>query len=227
MKLFRAHHTRKTALALAGALLMLAPSAQANHATMSWTLNPLTTNSYGDIVSTTNYGGDEPATGETKVPTGWLVAHQVSSPATPITPVPSDEEQVGTGTATALWIHTFCDRNRDLSLTITWEATISSSAPANTVAQFTTTSTGIFNTDTFVVRTGTNDYKLVTPNYPTSAICSSTTDGLTTLSLDAELPSGNRVFQNPATAGTYTATMTYTDTNGGNHTGTNANVSVT
>lgn len=221
MRQFRTHRRLLAVLAFSGAMLLLSQSAHANHATMSWTVSPSTTNAYGDITSQTNYGADEPDTSTTNLPTGWLIAHQVSSPASPITPIPNDEEQVGTGTAWALWLHTFCTQD-DLSMTITWESDMTG-APTNAVAHLTTTAVGIFNTDTWVIRNGTNDYDLYTPQMPSSTICSSTTDGLTTLSIDAELPSGRRVAQNPSSTGTYTATMSYTDTNGTTHSGTNSN----
>lgn len=225
MRLFRTHRGLLAVLALSGAMLLLSQSAHANHGSITWSVSPSTTNAYGDISSTTQYGADEPATGITQLPTGWLIAHQVSSPASPITPIPNDEEQVGTGTAWALWIHTFCTQD-DLNMTVTWESDMTG-APTNAVARLTTTASGIFNTDTWVIRNGTNDYDLSTPNYPTTAVCSSTTDGLTTLSIDAELPSGRRVAQNPSTTGsTYKLTMTYTDTNGGNHTTDSNNVTI-
>lgn len=225
MKLLRAHRGLSAAPALVAGLLLLSQSAYANHGSISWSVSPNGTNGYGDITSTTQYGADEPATGITQLPTNWLIAHQVSSPASPITPVPNDEEQVGTGTATARWWHLFCGTG-NVNMTITWESDMTG-APANAVAHLTTTASGIFNTDTWVIRNGTNDYDLSTPNYPTSAICSSTTDGLTTLSIDAELSSGRRVAQNPSTTGTtYRLTTTYTDTNGGDHTTNSNNVTI-
>ena len=225
MKLFRARRGVKAGLALAGALLLTGQAAHANHGSISWSVSPSTANSYGDITSTTQYGADEPSTGITQLPTGWLIAHQVSSPATPISPIPNDEEQVGSGTATAKWWHTFCSQ-ANLNMTITWESDMTG-APANAVAHLTTTAAGIFNTDTWVIRNGTNDYDLSTPNYPTSAICSSTTDGLTTLNIDAELASGRRVSQNPSTTGsTYLLTTTYTDTTSVNHTTTSNSVTI-
>jgi len=225
MKLFRAHRGLLAVLAMTGALLLLSQSAHAHHGSTDWNVSPATTNAYGNIDSTTQYGADEPSTGVTQLPTGWLIAHQVSSPASPITPVPNDEEQVGTGTATARWWHLFCGTG-NVNMTITWESDMTG-APANAVAHLTTTAAGIFNTDTWVIRNGVNDYDLSTPNYPTSAICSSTTDGLTTLSIDAELPSGRRISQNPSTAGTtYLLTTTYTDTAGGSHTFDSDNVTI-
>ncbi len=223
MQLFRAHRL-KAVLAMGGALLMLASSAHANHGTITWSVSPNGTNQYGDITSTTQYGPDEPLTGVTQLPTNWLIAHQVSSPATPITPIPNDEEQVGTGTATARWWHLGCGTG-NVNMTITWESDMTG-APANAVARLTTTAVGLFNTDTWVIRNGTNDYDLSTPNYPTAAICSSTTDGLTTLNIDAELASGRRVAQNPSTAGTYLLTTTYTDTTNVSHTTTSNDVTI-
>ena len=220
MKLFRAHGGLLAALALAGGLLLLSQSAYANHGSITWSVSPSTTNAYGDISSTTQYGADEPATGITQLATNWLIAHQVSSPASPITPIPNDEEQVGTGTATARCWHLFCGTG-NVNMTITWESDMTG-APANAVAHLTTTASGIFNTDTWVIRNGTNDYDLSTPNYPTSAICSSTTDGLTTMTLNGSTGNGNKVAQNPSTAGDYTGTGSYTDTNGTTHT-TNGN----
>jgi hypothetical protein len=230
MKLFRAHRGLKAGLALAGSLLLLSQSAHAHHGSISWSVSPNGTNAYGNISSTTQYGADEPLTGITELPTGWLIAHQVSSPASPITPIPNDEEEVGNGTAWALWWHTFCSQD-DLNMTITWESDMTGApsvgAGKTVVAHLTTTAAGIFNTDTWVIRNGTNDYDLYTPNYPTSAICSSTTDGLTTLFIDAELPSGRRVAQNPSTTGNaYLLTTTYTDTTDVNHTITSNSVTI-
>ena len=225
MKLFRAPRGLLPALALAGSLLLLSQSAHAHHGSITWSVSPNGTNAYGDITSTTQYGADEPDTSLTQLPTNWLIAHQVSSPASPITPVPNDEEQVGTGTATAKWWHTFCSQ-ANLNMTITWESDMTG-APANAVAHLTTTAAGIFNTDTWVIRNGTNDYDLSTPQMPSSANCSSTTDGLTTLLIDAELPSGRRVAQNPSTTGTtYLLTTTYTDTTSVTHTTTSNNVTI-
>lgn len=229
MRLFRTRRL-KAVLAMSGALLLLSQSAHANHGSITWSVSPNGTNAYGDITSTTQYGADEPLTGTTQLPTGWLIAHQVATPATPITPIPNDEEQVGTGTATARWIHLFCGTG-NVNMTITWESSMTGAptppAGSTVVAHLTTTASGIFNTDTWVIYNGPNDYDLYTPSYPTSAICSSTTDGLTTLTIDAELPSGRRVARNPSTSGTtYLLTTTYTDTTDVSHTTTSNNVTI-
>jgi hypothetical protein len=135
---------RRADLALAGALLLTSQTAQANHATFTFNATPDDPGVYADITSTIGFGADEASSMEIQVPTGWLIAQQTGT--SPITPIPDDEEVIGSGTATALWLHTFCDRNRDLSLTVTWEATIDSGAPAGTVGQATVTATNIFNT---------------------------------------------------------------------------------
>lgn len=216
---------RHGVLALAAALLLVSQSASANHGTSTTTLSDYHTNAYPTVTGQTEYGADEPATTETQLPTGWLVAHQVSNPATPISPVPNDEEVVGTGTSWALWVHTFC-RQDDVNFTVTWEATIDANAPANTVAQLTATAINIFTTQIYVVRNAANDYDVEIPNMPTASVCSSTTDGLTTLLLDGITAGGRKVAQNPSTAGNYTGTGIYTDTNGTTHTTTGNTITI-
>lgn len=208
---------RAAVLATAGALFLAAQPVGANHATFTFQATPDTTNSYADTTSFMDFDGDEPDTMEIQVPDGWLIAHQVSSPASPITPIPDDEEVIGSGTATALWLHTFCDRNRDLTLSVTWEATIDSGAPNGTVAQVTITATNIFNTQGYIVYNGPGDYDIEVPQMP-GAACDSTTDGLVTLLIDGETADGDKVAQNPSTTGNKTATLVYTDRNSTTHT---------
>lgn len=208
---------RNVLSACVGALLIAAPTADANHATFTFNATPDTTNSYADTTSFSDFDSDEPETMEIQVPTGWLIAHQVASPATPISPVPDDEEVIGSGTATALWVHTLCDRNRDLALSVTWEATIDAGAPANTVAQVTITATNIFNTQAYIVRNAAEDYDIEIPDMP-DASCTSTTDGLVTLLIDGETADGDKVARNPSTTGNKQATMIYTDRNAVTHT---------
>lgn len=212
-------------LAVAGALLLLTQSASANHGTSTISLSNYQTNAYPTVTATTQYGADEPATGETQLPTGWLVAHQVATPATPISPVPSDEEQIGSGTATARWVHLFCSQG-NLNFTVTWESDMTG-APAKAVGHATITAAGIFTTQAWIVRNGTNDYDIEIPTFPTATVCSSTTDGLTTINLNGTTGNGNKVAQNPSTAGDYTGTGIYTDTNGTTHTTTGNTITIT
>lgn len=207
----------KGLLAFLGAFTLLTQAAGAHHATFDFTLSNYSTNAYANSTSTTTFGSYRAASMEIELPDGWRVAQQTGT--TPISPIPNDGDVIGTGSATARWAP-FCTSST-MTLTPRWESTISASAPANTVAQVNVSST-LFITEAFIVRNGTNDYDIVVPDMPDTFVCSSTTNGSMTLTIHGTVSGSNPtryVAQNPATAGTYTANMSYVDTAGTTHTG--------
>lgn len=209
---------RRALLCFVGALLALTEVAGATHTwTYTYSLSDDTHDAYADATSSVTYGSYIAATSVTELPTGWRVAQQTGT--SPITPIPNDGDTVGYGTATARW-QPFCISS-NLSLTAKWEATIDAGAPANTVAQVTITGGSLFNTQAYIVRNGVNDYDINVPQMPSAFVCSTTTNGAMTLTTYGTVPGSSparRIARNPASAGTYTGTMTYTDTNGVTHT---------
>ena len=200
---------RKALFAFAGAFMLLATSASASH-DMQYdvTHDSYVKSTHADISGYTYYGSTTPATSTLDLPSGYDVAQ--SSGTSPFTNNPSDEEQVGTGTATARWVP-FCFSS-NLGLTVTWETTIPAGAPANTVGMVQIEAAGgLFVTDAFIVRQGASDYKIETPDMPDTSVCNSTTTGATTLTIWGETADGSDMVRNPATTGNYTFTSSYTD----------------
>lgn len=217
--MFRHILRRKALFAFLGAFFALAQAASAHHDLQyDVTPNSSARDAYPDYGGYTYYGANTPATSTTDIPSGYRVAHHTGSGA-PWTSGsnPSDEEQIGSGTAWARW-QPFCFSESSLGLTLTWETTIPTGAPANTVSMVQIEAAGgLFVTDAFIVKQGTNDYKIEVPDMPDSSVCSSTTQGLQTMTIWGDTPDGSLVVQNPASAGSYTWTVTYTDTAGGTH----------
>lgn len=215
-------------LAFLGAFLMLTQAAGAHHDLQySVTQSDYNDGAYSNFTGYTYYGANTPATSTTDLPSGYKVAHKDSA-TSPITPVPNDEDVVGSGTARARW-QPFCGPESNLSTTVKWETTWPATVPSGTVAMVTIEAAGgLFTTEAFIVKQGTNDYKVQVPTMPSSSVCSSTTAGSNTLTLNGTVSGSSparRVVQNPATAGTYTFSTNYTDTGGSAHSDT-ANVSI-
>ena len=220
MRLFRTHRRLKAVLALSGSMLLLAQSAGA-HTDLLYdvTQSNYQKDAYSNFSGYTYYADHTPASSETDLPAGYDVAH-TSSATSPITPVPNDEDVVGSGTAHARWWHLFCGEG-DLNTTVKWESTWATPTPTGTVAMVTVEAAGgIFSTNAFIVKQADHDYKVVVPTMPSSSVCSSTTNGSNTLTLLGTVAGSSparRVVQNPATAGSYTFNTSYVDTSGGNH----------
>jgi hypothetical protein len=206
---------KRMSIVLAAAFLVSLQPARANHHAVSFTVSPATTSAYADIATTVDFGSNEPSTMGLRAPTGWLYAHQVATPPTPVSPIPWDEEQIGSGWFAFRWTHTFCQANL-IPATVTWEADMTGK-PANAVARWVITMQGLADVNVWIIRHGPGDYE-ERVSMPTSAICSSTTDGLFDFTVDCDLPSGRKVCRNPPASGTYTATAEYTDTTGTFHT---------
>jgi hypothetical protein len=220
MRLFRTHRRLKAVLALSGSLLLLAQSAGAHH-DMQYdvTQSNYQKDAYSDFTGYSYYGDKTPASSETDLPAGYDVAHK-SSATSPITPVPNDEDVVGSGTARARW-QPFCAPESNLNTTVKWENTWASPTPDGTVAMVTVEAAGgLFTTNAFIVKQADHDYKVVVPTMPSSSVCSNTTAGSNTLTLLGTVAGSSparRVVQNPNTAGTYTFNTSYVDTLGGSH----------
>jgi hypothetical protein len=119
-------------------------------------------------------------------------------------------------------VATFC-ATANTTVTATWESTIGSGVPANTVALIRLTFGVLLTTDAYVVRNGTNDYDLVIPNFPDSLICDGA--GSFTLTIYGSVPGSSparRITQNPSSTGTYTATILLVDSTGVTHTSSNS-----
>lgn len=225
MRLFRTHRRLKAVLALSGALLLTADAAGAHHDLQS-TVSQSTyvKDLYPDITSGSVSGAYTPATSKLEIATGYRVAH-ADATTSPITPVPNNGDDVGTGTARARW-QPFCFPESNLSLDLTWDST-PSGGPTGTVGQVTVEAAGgLFTTQAYIVQNGTNDYDIVVPTMPSSSVCSSTTAGSTTLTITGTVAGSSparRVVRNPATAGNYTTTGSYTDnrTPAGDHSDSN------
>lgn len=202
----------KVLFALVGAFLMLAQSAGASH-DMQYdvTQDTYVKDQYPDVTGYSYYGSATPATSTTDLPAGYDVAQQTgTNPPWSSTENPSDEEVVGTGTATARWVP-FC-ASSNLGLTVKWETTIPTYKPSGTVSMVTIEAAGgLFTTEAFIVKQADHDYKIEVPDMPNDSVCDSTTTGSMTLTIYGETADGSNVVQNPDTAGTYTWSTNYTD----------------
>ena len=211
--MFRRILRRKALFAFAGAFLMLAQAADAHHAmNYNVTQDTYVKSLFPDVTGYTYYGSNTPATSTTDIPSGYDVAQ--SSGTSPFTDNPSDEEVVGSGTAHAKWVGLCWASSSNLGMTVKWETTIPNYKPANTVAMVTIEAAGgLFTTEAFIVREGASNYKIEVPDMPDTSVCDNTTNGSMTLNLLGETADGSDVVRNPATAGTYTWSSTYTDDN--------------
>lgn len=203
----------KGLLAFLGAFMLLTDTAGANHVTFDFTLSNYSTSAYANSTSTITFGSVEAASMTIELPDGWDVAQETGT--SPITPTPQDEENIGSGTATARW-EPFCGSSSNLSLTVTWEDNMTG-APAGAVAHYTVTAGGLFSTEAWLIRHGAGNYDISVPNMPDEWVCSSTTNGAMTLTVKGQTTDGDKVSRNPSTTGVKQATVKYTDLTGTLH----------
>ncbi|HEX9969891.1 MAG TPA: hypothetical protein VGB03_07100 [Acidimicrobiales bacterium] len=208
---------------LTAALLWATAPASAHHAAADFTVANSTANAYSNTTWFVTWGANLPTSMTLHYPTGWRWAH-ADDTTSPISPTPLDGDTVGGGTMTARW-EPFCSTPpADRAMTVTWEDT-PSGGPSGAVAQVTVTVNLLFNSQGYVVRNGSGDYSLVFPDFPDQYICSTTTAGAMALTIYGTVPgTSRRVTQNLGSTGSYTTTVSYTDTAGTLHT---ANDSVT
>lgn len=200
--------------AVVAALLLVADVAAAHHLVFDVNLSNYSAGANADVSFTIGFGTAVPPSLELDFPAGWEFAHETGT--SPLTPTPSDEEQVGSGSATARW-QPFCLTSSTLALTVRWEDTMPAGAPTNAVAHYTITAAALFETDAWLILTGSADYELVIPDMPSTLVCSSTTNHTWTLTLFGTTADGDPVVRNPLNSGTYTFTLAVSDTGGTVH----------
>lgn len=197
---------RRLACFVAALAVLLADPAAAGG---SFSVTTATTNTYSNTTWWVNWSTWPPTTITFHYPTGWRWAQQTGT--SPVTPIPNDGDTVGTGTLTGRLLPLCTSAN--YTMTVTWESTVGGGSPASTVAELRFTVAGVVTFSGFVSRNGTNDYDLVIPSFPTTLFCSGS--GSMTFTIYGTVPgTGRRITQNPATSGTYTATVVETDTSG-------------
>lgn len=204
--------------AFVAAFSLVAGSAMATH-TVTWsiTLDPTTHDTYANSTSTTDYGTEPPASSTTHLPPGHKLAQQ--SGTSPITPIPNDNDQVGDGVA-HYKIKPFCT-SATTNYTVKWESDMSG-APTDAVSHLKIVSS-IITLDAWILRKTSGDsvmsgdhYDIYVPSYGGLACKNKAADG--TSETYGTVAGTNRVVhKNPASAGTYTAELRYTDEDGGNH----------
>lgn len=204
--------------AVVGALLLLADAAAAHHLWFDVSLSNYSAGAYADVSFAIGLGSTVPPSLDLDFPAGWEFAHQTGT--SPLTPTPSDEEQIGAGSVAARW-QPLCLAST-LSLVVRWEDTMGPAAPANAVAHYTITGAGLFELDAWLLRTGPADYELLVPDLADELVCPSTTNHAWTLTLFGTTADGDKVVRNPSTPGTYTFTFTVSDSTGTVHTATDS-----
>lgn len=196
----------KLVLGVLGALTLMTNPASAHTDFSTWTLSSYSTNAYADHVTGMTFGSTRATTMTIDVAPGFTVTYSQ----------PNDGDVVGSGTATARWWLLFCASSTQ-NLTAYWETTINGSAPANTVAQINIVNAIGFTTYAYVTLSS-GDYKIQVPDMPDEQVCSTTTNGATSLTILGTVAGTTRhVIQNPSTTGTKTSTNTYVDTTGASH----------
>jgi hypothetical protein len=212
----------KLAIALLGAMALLMQGSA--YATVTWTLSNYAHSAFANSTTDNTTGSYIPTDSLTVLPSGWPVAEANDATSPFGSNSPQNGDVVASGTVTAKWFTTFCS-TATLSMTGKWVEPIDSGAPANSVAEINMT-TSIFSTKVYILKVN-GVYEIDTPSMPSGDICSSTTAGDTNVTVDATVSGTTRhVTQNPSTAGTYTSTGTWHDTNGTTHTDT-ASVTIT
>jgi hypothetical protein len=203
------------AFSLLAAMAMMTGSASATHTDFTtWTLSSYVHDAYANSDTTVTYNATRATTQTTTLPSGWKVAHADNTTSPFGNNSPNNGDTVATGTAHAKWLP-FCIEG-DKSITGKWVEPIDTGAPANTVAQI-NMQTSIFTTKAFV-RLISGVYSVYVPDMPDEFVCSSTTNGSSSLTILGTVSGTTRhVAENPASAGTYTANTTYTDTGSTNH----------
>lgn len=217
----------KRAATFAGVLVTaLAMTAQSAGAGTWYTFSLANTahdaNSNG--TSTTTYGSYRAKSQKIALDPGFVIAW-ADDANSPLTPAPQDGDIVGEGSATAKWVLLFCGHATQ-SLTARWKEPIDSGAPAGTKAQINVANALGFTTKVYVEQVSsdshfnTTHYVLDIPDMPDEQVCSSTTDGastLTTYGTVANTSPTRIVSKNPSTTGSKTIYIDYVDTSNVTH----------
>lgn len=202
---------------LVAASAVLSGPASASHTTFDFSAANLAANAYSTTTWSVFWGAQRPTSMTLSYPTGWRWAH-ADDANSPVSPPPVDGDTVGSGTLTARWAPFCSSPPSDRNVTVTWDDT-----PSGSVAQVTVSSFLLFSFEGYVVQNGTNDYELVFPDFPDTFMCSNTTDGSMSLSIYGTVPgTTRRVTRNPASTGSYTASVTYDDVAATTHTATDS-----
>lgn len=196
----------KLAFGVLVAMALMTEHAAAHTDFSTWALSSYSTNAYADHNTTMNFGSTRATSMTIDLADGFTITYTE----------PNDGDVVGSGTATARWVLFFCASSTQ-NLTAYWETTINSGAPANTVAQVNIVN-GIGFTTYAYITLSNGDYKIEIPDMPDQHVCSSTTNGSTSLTLLGTVAGTTRhVVQNPSTTGVKTSNNTYVDTTSTNH----------
>lgn len=215
----------KLAFAVLIALALTGEHASATHSGFySFSVANTSAGANSNATSNATFGSTRPTTMQIIFPPGVLIAH-ANDATSPISPPPQDNDIVAEGTATARWNLLFCASSTQ-DLDGEWVEPIDAGAPSGTVAQINMVNALGFTTKTFVKLVNSDSYfnsphyVIDVPDMPDQYVCSSTTNGATTITTYGVVPGTSRkVAQNPASAGTYTGYGYYTDTTGATHTG--------
>lgn len=211
----------KFLFALCGAVLLTTTSAGAhlNSHTVSYSVSNSNTNAYADTTSSITFGAFEANTITIDLEAGMKLAHDDQF-GSEVTPNPNDEEEIGTGTAHASWSLFGACSTSTQGLTITWEESMTG-APAGAVAHYEMRNALGFTTHIWAIEENdaTDDYYLYMDLDESRTCSTQPTNASATINTSGTTASGGHSSQNPSTAGCYTVTTTFTDTSGGNHSG--------
>jgi len=214
----------KVGFALAGAVMLTAPSASAHNShTTTFTVANNATNAYSNTTSSIIFGAYEMASAEIDPDAGVKIAHASGSE---VTPAPNNGDLVGEGTATAKWTWFFCASSTQ-DLDAYWDTDLSAapSGIGTVVSHIRLVNAIGFTTHVWVVEENdaADDYKMVITDGPDEHTCSSQTNASSNLTTYGSVPGSNPARhpgQNPSTSGCYAAPFSFTDPSGGSHSGT-------
>ena len=209
----------KFLFATAGAVALTAMPAQAhlNSHTFTFTASSYALNANANFTSATTVGAFEMDTLEIDMEAGLKLAHD-DNKGNELASNPNDGDQIGTGTARAAFVFSFCS-TVNVGLTVYFDESMTG-APAGAVAHYrvVAASVGTYHVWAIEQNDGSDDYKLTTDldqawtcsTQPADASISLTINGTAT---------GGVVSQNPSVADCKVVTSTFVDVGGTSHSG--------
>lgn len=217
----RFNRLSKFLFATGGALVLMTNGAGAHSGhTVTFSSSSYALNANANITSGVTFGSVEVDTMTIDVPAGIKLAHSDTSGTNELASNPNDEAQLGTGTARASWSFLFCGV-ANVNLTASFEEDMTG-APAGAVAHYQVVAASVGTYDVWAIEENdaNDDYKLTidlnqiwtcsSASQPADANVSLTINGTAT---------GGVVAQNPSTSGCYTATVSFVEVGGTNHSG--------
>lgn len=208
------------AVATAAAVALPLQAAATINMNFTYTPSPLTHNTDSYVTSAYDVdGGKTLKSSETVLPFDEHIFHHGD------TGTPADNTQIGTGTATALWLSNFCISRTTQNFNIFWIAPDGGFTPPagwTVIAEVQIkSSSSLFNVtfDGYAIEDASGNQKVEVPSYPNLSCTRAGTTNHITQVLGHVGSTTYHVHRNPTTVNTFTVSISVTYTDGSHDNG--------